>query len=187
MELLLQYNCITKNEDIDESNGSLLHVACDIGTEVIVKNLVEKGKLDVNVEDKWKIEPVHVASAKNHINVLKYLQEKGANINCEDVFGNTPLGWAMFCKSEECEAFLKSLNAQYKEFVVPPPSNNVETEEQQQQEEDGKNIEPLEIEHATEKDKKRTFIPVRKSSSLINGSTNPTFDMNEERKAVTSV
>ena len=27
-----------------------MHVACDIGNEAIVKSLIEKGKLDVNIE-----------------------------------------------------------------------------------------------------------------------------------------
>ena len=47
---MLQYNCSTKIKEIDEANGSLMHVACDIGNEAIVKSLIEKGKLDVNIE-----------------------------------------------------------------------------------------------------------------------------------------
>ena len=50
MDLLLQYNCKTQIKDIDETSGSLMHVACDIGNEKVVKSLVEKGKLDANVE-----------------------------------------------------------------------------------------------------------------------------------------
>ena len=138
---------------------------------------------------KWKIKPVHVAAAKNHIDVLKYLVEQGTDINSEDVFGNTPLGWSVFCKAEECETFLKSLNAHYKEFVVPPPANELENEEY---EENGEIQIPIEALEIAEEDNelKRSSISISKGQDTIlktHGTSNPTFEMNEERKAVTSV
>ena len=141
-------------------------------------------------KDKWKIKPTHVSSAKNHIEVLKYLIQQGADINCEDVFGNTPLGWAVFCKAEECESHLKSLNANYKEFVVPPASEEgeEEVENSQESEDIDETFEQLEIE--TGHQPRRSSIPVRKGQSTIlkvNGTANPSFELNEERQAVTSV
>jgi hypothetical protein len=117
--------------------------------------------------------------------------EQGADFNCEDVFGNTPLGWAVFCKAKECEEYLKSLNANYKEFVVPPAPEEEEEEEienTQEIDEIDETFQQLEIE--TENQTRKSSIPVRKGQSTmikVHGSTNPSFELNEERHAVTSV
>jgi ankyrin repeat protein len=106
---------------MDLERGSILHVATDLGNLDTVKLLVEKGKIKESMGDRWKITPIHVAAAKNRLEILKYLLENDGNQDIEDIFGNTPLGWAIFCKADECTAYLKSLNAREKEFVVPPP------------------------------------------------------------------
>ena len=97
----------------------------------------------------------------------------------------------MFCKAEECESYLKSLNAQYKEFVVPPPSEDIDHDELDSEDVDEVNNEASEqLEIEEEHQSRRSSIPVRKGQQTIiknNGTTNPSFEMNEERKAVTSV
>lgn len=193
VELLIQHNSATKEQTTDEESGSLLHVACDLGNADIAKLLVDRGKIEINIEDKWKIRPVHVAAAKGRLNILKYLHDQGADLNAEDVFGNTPLGWAVFCKSLDCETYLKNFNAKYKDFVVPPPPDAESAKSVNEVSET--TIEQLELETDGKKDIKKinnkTSIPVRKTVSTmvtkIEGATNPSFQMGDEKKEVTTV
>jgi hypothetical protein len=65
---LLQYNCAVQVKEIDETTGSLMHVACDIGNLVIVKSLIEKGKLSVDVEGNYKNSLIFLTLKLNNIN-----------------------------------------------------------------------------------------------------------------------
>ena len=37
---------------------------------------------------------IQFASAFGHLDIVKYLIEKGANVNIQDIYGRTPLYWA---------------------------------------------------------------------------------------------
>jgi ankyrin repeat protein len=162
VNILLQYNCETQHDETDLDRGSILHVATDLGNLDIVKLMVEKGKLSMNIGDRWKITPVHVAAAKNRIEILRYFVENNVDHDIEDIFGNTPLGWAVFCKADECIEYLKSLNAKEKEFVVPPPppASNDASEE-------------------------LTDIPL--GTKPVDGKLNPSFELNETKTETTIV
>ena len=45
-----------------------MHVACDIGNLVILKSLIEKGKLDVDVEGNYKNSLTFLTMKFNNIN-----------------------------------------------------------------------------------------------------------------------
>jgi ankyrin repeat protein len=64
----LKYNCAVQFKEIDETTGSLMHVACDIGNLVILKSLLEKGKLDVDVEGNYKNSLTFLTMKFNNIN-----------------------------------------------------------------------------------------------------------------------
>lgn len=64
--------------------------AIGIGSEKIVKYLVEKCKLDVN-EEGWAGSPLHCAVALCHENIVKYLVERGADINKKNKQKDTAL------------------------------------------------------------------------------------------------
>ena len=69
-----------------------------------------------NIEDKFKIQPVHIAASRNDLDLLMYLHKNGVDVNSEDLFGNTPTGWAQFCGAHDCYEYLIEKNAADKEF-----------------------------------------------------------------------
>lgn len=52
--------------------------------------LMNRG-LDINEGDYDKRTPLHLAVSAGHIDIIKHLIENGANINCRDRWGATPL------------------------------------------------------------------------------------------------
>lgn len=114
--MLLNKGCVVEEQETDFEIGSLLHVATSLGNLKIVKLLVELGKMPVKVEDRFKVQPIHIASTTNQLDTLKYLEENGADLNVEDAFGNNPLGWAKHFKSVEVIEYLKEKQAEDKPF-----------------------------------------------------------------------
>jgi ankyrin repeat protein len=55
-----------------------------------LKRLVVKG-LKVNQGDYDQRTPLHLACSAGHLDIVKYLIENGADINCKDRWGATPL------------------------------------------------------------------------------------------------
>ena len=47
--------------------------------------------MDINVGDYDSRTPLHLSVSAGHIDVVKHLIESGANINCRDRWGATPL------------------------------------------------------------------------------------------------
>lgn len=65
VDLLLKNNCQTKETKTDMEHGSLLHIACDAGNIEIMKLLVQKGNISIDVTDRFNIQGVHIAASKN--------------------------------------------------------------------------------------------------------------------------
>ena len=111
----MEHGCETTNH-YDYENGSLLHIACDYGNTKLICVLIESGGMLANIEDKFKIQPMHIAASRNDLDLLMYLHKNGVDLNSEDLFGNTPTGWAQFCGAQECYDYLMEKNAADKEF-----------------------------------------------------------------------
>lgn len=86
-----------------ESARTPLHLAADNNNLNCVKLLVEYGaNIDAESENKWT--PLHLVSMKSHLNAVssaEFLITNGADINCKDDQGLTPLHWAVFYNAEE--------------------------------------------------------------------------------------
>ncbi|WP_188153322.1 ankyrin repeat domain-containing protein [Wolbachia endosymbiont of Pentalonia nigronervosa] len=79
-------------------NEGLISVTRE-GNFYLVKELIEKGA-DINIESNKKCESgwtlLHIATYYNHLNVVQYLVEKGANFNAKDssYYGYIPMHYA---------------------------------------------------------------------------------------------
>lgn len=86
-----------------ENQETPLHLAADNNNLNCVKLLVEYGaNIDAESENKWT--PLHLVSMKPHLNAVssaEFLITNGADINCKDNQGLTPLHWAVFYNAEE--------------------------------------------------------------------------------------
>lgn len=76
-----------------------------------VRVLVEGKGYDPNGSDYDGRTPIHLASEEGHFEVVKYLVSRGANINCEDRWGTSPLRGAISFNRNDVAAYLKELGA----------------------------------------------------------------------------
>lgn len=69
--------------------------AIDTGDLAILKYLVNRKHVDVNITDDTENTPLHWAARDGYLDIVKYLvDEKGANITQRNKFSNTPLHYA---------------------------------------------------------------------------------------------
>ena len=75
--------------------GTSLHYAAICGFHTIATHLVSEYSQDVNACGLHKMStPLHWASSKGHVEVVRYLLEHGANVTVQSQDGSMPLHWA---------------------------------------------------------------------------------------------
>ena len=75
--------------------GTSLHYAAICGFHTIVRHLVTGHSQDVNACGFHNMStPLHWASLRGHLEVVRYLLEHGANVKAQDKDGSMPLHWA---------------------------------------------------------------------------------------------
>lgn len=52
------------------------------------------GRLSINIRDDRNLTPLHFACHNGHVNMVKLLLEKGANVDAQTVNGSSPLHFA---------------------------------------------------------------------------------------------
>ena len=85
------YNKLTTIEEKQEQNIDYL-----LAIDIKYINLQDNPNQDT---------PLHIAVKKNNLELVKYLVEKGANVNAQDKQGNTPLQLAVLCGYKEIVDF----------------------------------------------------------------------------------
>lgn len=99
---------------MDEYNRSPLHYACiDNAPDQrlkVAKELITSGQ-DVNAPDNDSWTPLHFAAQANCVEVIKLLIENGANIEAQEVNGNTPLWVATMNSNNNTEMVTELVNA----------------------------------------------------------------------------
>ncbi len=72
-----------------------LHLAAESGDLIRVKNIVEKVPKSLNLKDERGWSPLHLAVKNGHLEIAKFLMDRGAEINARGVCGVTPLRLAL--------------------------------------------------------------------------------------------
>jgi len=82
----------SKPKIIDEEIIHELKIACEKGDSLKLKELYEKGiNLEIKLNKRLSIRPIHILTNKGHINAIEYLISKQININVLDFNKWSPL------------------------------------------------------------------------------------------------
>jgi len=72
-----------------------LYLALLDGDLKVVKDLIENGGIDVNSKIPTCSMPIHCAASEGHLEIVRYLFEKGANVHLKVVGGQEPIDFAV--------------------------------------------------------------------------------------------
>lgn len=83
-QLIKEKGVDVNSRDNNNEDRTILHIAALKGFEDLIRLLVEQYDADINIEDKLGEVPLHVAVDNHHIQIARYLVEKGSDYS-EDV------------------------------------------------------------------------------------------------------
>ncbi|XP_050954763.1 transient receptor potential cation channel subfamily A member 1b isoform X1 [Labeo rohita] len=112
--------CIVKGARVDQQQcdkSTALHFACTQGALEAVKIMLSSyNKVEdiVNIRDGANQTPLHRATLFDHVELAEYLISKGAEIDCIDCKGLSPLLMASKCSAWKTVAFLLSIGADFR-------------------------------------------------------------------------
>ena len=72
----------------------ILHIASMNGQLPIVKYLIEKQKVDIDINGYNDKTPLHYACENDYLQIIEYLISKGANVNVKDYLGDYVIHYA---------------------------------------------------------------------------------------------
>ncbi|GMI11417.1 hypothetical protein TrRE_jg3932 [Triparma retinervis] len=83
-----------------------LHKAANTGDLNQVKAILEEGEIEVDAPGAAERRPLHRAAGGNHLEICKFLVEKGAKVDQTDKSGRTALHWASISGHKEAAEWL---------------------------------------------------------------------------------
>lgn len=88
---------VMTNPNVKSKNGeTALHIAINYQYNDIAKVLINSPNININiVDDNNKFTPLHYAVGWNNSIIVEQLLKNGANIDAQDIFGNTPINYAI--------------------------------------------------------------------------------------------
>ncbi|XP_051949418.1 histone-lysine N-methyltransferase EHMT2 isoform X2 [Xyrauchen texanus] len=99
VKYLIQSGACVYHAEEDGSTG--LHHAAKLGNLEVVTLLLSTGQVDLNAQDSGGWTPVIWAAEHRHIDVIRALLNRGANVTIQDKEMNVCLHWASFAGSVE--------------------------------------------------------------------------------------
>lgn len=81
--------------EIGDNEFTLLHLTAKLGYTSLTKALIVTKGIDVNIKDKNKKTPLHLALMNGHADVVESLVRNGANVNIKDDYRVTPSSLAI--------------------------------------------------------------------------------------------
>ncbi|XP_039624673.1 histone-lysine N-methyltransferase EHMT2 isoform X2 [Polypterus senegalus] len=108
VQYLVQHGACVYNAEEDGSTG--LHHAAKLGNLQMVNLLLATGQVEVNAQDNGGWTPIIWAAEHKHIDVIRALLARGADVTLQDKERNICLHWASFAGSADIAELL--LNAQ---------------------------------------------------------------------------
>uniref|UniRef100_A0A672NKS7 Histone-lysine N-methyltransferase EHMT2-like n=1 Tax=Sinocyclocheilus grahami TaxID=75366 RepID=A0A672NKS7_SINGR len=99
VKYLIQSGACVYHAEEDGSTG--LHHAAKLGNLEVVMLLLSTGQVDINAQDSGGWTPIIWAAEHRHIDVIRALLNRGANVTLQDKEMNVCLHWASFSGSAE--------------------------------------------------------------------------------------
>lgn len=96
----------TNQLELDNDGLTALHYAAHGGSSDIVKYLIKQKQIAIDVENNKYLTPLLVAAKQGHLDVIKILYSKGANISQRYDDGRNALHFAVQNKSTKCVQYL---------------------------------------------------------------------------------
>ncbi|KAG1953889.1 transient receptor potential cation channel subfamily A [Pimephales promelas] len=112
--------CIIKGARVDQQQcdkSTALHFACTQGALDAIKIMISSyNRVEdiINLRDGANQTPLHRATLFDHVELAEYLISKGADIDCIDCKGLSPLLLASNCSAWKTVAYLLSIGANFK-------------------------------------------------------------------------
>jgi len=87
--------------------GCKLLLGAARGEQALVTKLLEVNENHINFRDYDRRTALHVAASEGHLEMVRYLMDKGAQVNRSDRWGGSPLDDALRHRHKEVAAFLR--------------------------------------------------------------------------------
>lgn len=101
-----------------------IHIACEQGYADLVTELIKLGcNVKIPTKDSLESQPIHLAAELETTEILEKLVEKGAEIDANDINGDTPLMYAVICEQHEPVKYLLGHGANPNLLVSPRDSS----------------------------------------------------------------
>jgi prolyl 4-hydroxylase len=110
----LEYDIFDTEREMEATGGQTpLHIAAADGDLKSVTDILDSGKIDINVRDDNGWQPLQEAIRSENIEVVKFLISRGADIGATTRGGGTALWWArtMFSEEHPIILYLESIGA----------------------------------------------------------------------------
>jgi ankyrin repeat protein len=78
LQLVKEQKVDINSKDSENEDRTVLHVAALKGYEHLVHVLVDECGANINIRDNFGEVPLHIAADNHHIQIVKYLVEKGS-------------------------------------------------------------------------------------------------------------